>query len=136
MPSRAVDDAWHEFILDSVAYTAFCDAAFGAYLHHTPDEAMSTPMADALGNTVRAWDRSDAGTNHESVLWDLDEKLGISEPLGLSEVQVGAARSSASAVGATGAAGCAGWAGDGGSGSDGGGSSCSGGGCGGGCGGG
>lgn len=68
MPSRVVDDAWHELILDSVAYTAFCDAAFGTYLHHTPDEAMSTSMADALGNTVRAWDRSDAGTNHETAV--------------------------------------------------------------------
>ncbi|MET0305015.1 MAG: hypothetical protein ABW196_02160 [Solirubrobacterales bacterium] len=136
MPSRVVDDAWHEFILDSVAYTAFCEAAFGAYLHHTPDEAMSTPMAAALENTVRAWDRSDAGADQDSVLWDLDERLGIPEPLGISGLQLGAARSGASAIGAPGMAGaCAGWAGGGGSGDGGGG--CSGGGCGGGgCGGG
>src|ERR1700749_2272983 len=53
MPSKLVDDAWHEFILDSVAYTRFCKQAFGEYLHHTPDEAMSTPMGDALGATSR-----------------------------------------------------------------------------------
>jgi hypothetical protein len=76
MPSRAVDEAWHEFILDSIAYTRFCEGAFGHYLHHTPVEAMGTPMGDALGETVHAWDRSDAG-REESALWDLDERLGI-----------------------------------------------------------
>ncbi len=88
MPSRLVDEAWHEFILDSLAYTRFCEAAFDGYLHHTPDEAMSTPMGDALGDTVRAWDRSDAGSSEESVLWDLDERLGASEPLSISGLQL------------------------------------------------
>lgn len=36
MPSKVVDDAWHEFILMSREYTRFCDRAFGRYLHHTP----------------------------------------------------------------------------------------------------
>jgi len=107
MPSRAVDDAWHEFILDSVAYTAFCNAAFGHYLHHTPDEAMSTPMADALGDTVRAWDRSGVGESEESVLWDLDERLEIREPLGVSGVQLSAARSGGAALGTPFIGGCA-----------------------------
>jgi hypothetical protein len=93
MPSHLVDEAWHEFILDSLAYTAFCEAAFGGYLHHTPDEAMSTPMGDALGETVRAWDRSEMGSSEESVLWDLDERLGAGEPLGLNGLQLSAARS-------------------------------------------
>ena len=44
MPSRAVDEAWHEFILDTRTYSAFCQGAFDGYLHHTPDEAMGTPM--------------------------------------------------------------------------------------------
>ena len=55
MPSRAVDEAWHEFILATPSYTGFCRAAYGHYLHHTPDEVLSTPMPE----TVRAWDRSD-----------------------------------------------------------------------------
>lgn len=139
MPSRVVDDAWHELILDSVAYTAFCNAAFGSYLHHTPDEAMSTPMADALGDTIRAWDRSDVGTGEESVLWDLDERLAIREPLGISGVQLSAARSGGAALGAPYVGGCAvgGAAGSEGGGSGGGGDGgCGAGGCGGGCGGG
>src|SRR6476646_10827396 len=93
MPSRLVDEAWHEFILDSLSYIRFCENAFGEYLHHTPDEAMALSMADALGDTVRAWDRSDLGASEESVLWDLDERVGVEQPLGLSGLQLTAARS-------------------------------------------
>jgi hypothetical protein len=139
MPSRAVDDAWHEFILDSVAYTQFCKAAFGDYLHHNPDETMSTPMSHALSNTVRAWDRSRAGKQGESVLWDLDEKLQISDPLGMGEQELGSAR----AVAGAGSGWAGGWFipvdlgdGGGGGGDGGGGGGDGGGGCGGGCGGG
>jgi hypothetical protein len=53
MPSRAVDDAWHEMILMTRDYHAFCDKAFGYYLHHTPDAAMATSMGDALATTWR-----------------------------------------------------------------------------------
>ncbi len=93
MPSRLIDEAWHEFILDSISYTRFCEQAFGGYLHHTPDEAMSTPMGNALGNTVRAWDRSEMGSTEESVLWDLDERLGAEDPLGITGLQLSASRS-------------------------------------------
>jgi uncharacterized membrane protein YgcG len=93
MPSRAVDEAWHEFILNSIAYIDFCERAFGDYLHHTPDEAMATPMGNALGETVRAWDRSEAGQQWESVLWDLDARLGIADPLGIDELQLAGVRS-------------------------------------------
>lgn len=140
MPSRAVDQAWHEFILDTREYAGFCQSAFGEFLHHTPDEAMSAPMGDALGETVRAWDRSEAGQEEESVLWDLDAKLGLEEPLGLDLEQLAAARARgpypSAAIGWAGAgyasacfAGGAG--GDGGGGGSGGGG-CGGGGCGGG----
>src|SRR6185295_9753437 len=92
MPSRAVDEAWHEFILDTRSYSGFCQGAFGEFLHHTPDEAMSTPMGDALGETVRAWDRSEAGREEESVLWDLDRRLGLEDPLGIDRGALAAAR--------------------------------------------
>jgi len=138
MPSRAVDEAWHEFILDTRVYTAFCEGAFGEYLHHTPDEAMGTPIEDALGETVRAWDRSEMSDDEDSVLWDLDERLGIEKPLRIDELQLAAARTrSPYPTGATGwaavgyAAPCYVGGGDGGGGGgDGGG--CGGGGCGGG----
>lgn len=110
MPSRLVDDAWHEFILDSVSYMAFCNGAFDGYLHHTPDEAVPTLTAGSLTRTVQAWDRSDAGKNGESVLWDLDEQLGIEEPLGVSGVQLAAIRSSDAYQGGALVAPC--WVGD------------------------
>lgn len=135
MPSRAVDEAWHEFILDTREYAGFCSAAFGEYLHHTPDEAMTAPMGDALGETVRAWDRSEAGQEEESVLWDLDRRLGIAEPLGIDGVALAAARARgpfpAAVGGWAGAGGAACFVGGDGSGGDGGGG-CGGGGCGGG----
>ena len=40
MPSRVVDDLWHEFILDTREYQRFCDKAFGKYFHHVPAGAM------------------------------------------------------------------------------------------------
>jgi hypothetical protein len=91
MPSKLVDDAWHEFILDSVAYIDFCDQAFGGYLHHTPEETMGTPMRDALADTIRAWDRSDRG-KEESVLWQLDARLGVERPLGIDRTALHSAR--------------------------------------------
>lgn len=36
MPSQVADDMWHEFILYTRHYDAFCKKAFGRYLHHTP----------------------------------------------------------------------------------------------------
>jgi len=141
MPSRAVDEAWHEFILDTFTYTSFCEKAFGDYLHHTPDEAMATSMNVALADTIRAWDRSAAGQQRESVIWDLDERLGLEEPLGVNGLQLSAIRSGTPVVGGWACVGMAagGIYGGGEGGCSGGGCSggCSGGGCGGGgCGGG
>ena len=140
MPSREVDEAWHEFILDTREYSGFCAAAFGEYLHHTPDEAMRTPMGDALGETVRAWDRSEAALEEESVLWDLDKRLRIAEPLGIDGPALAAARSrspypsAARWAGGAYAGSCAAGGGDSGGGDSGGGcgGGCGGGGCGGG----
>ncbi len=46
MPSQVVDDLWHEFILYTRNYQAFCRQAFGRFMHHTP--------AVALGNNGQA----------------------------------------------------------------------------------
>jgi hypothetical protein len=103
---------------------------------------MGTPMPAALADTVRAWDRSGMGCDRESVLWDLDSRLNISDPIGVKEAELHAARTRVPYVAASG------WACTGGVGllglTDGGGSGsgescsggCSGGGCGSGCGGG
>lgn len=54
MPSQVVDDAWHEFILFTRQYDKFCRAAFGRFLHHTPAEAMASPI-NAQEGIKRAW---------------------------------------------------------------------------------
>jgi hypothetical protein len=54
MPSQAVDDAWHEFILFTRQYQRFCASSFGRFLHHTPAEAMRTPT-QAQDGIKRAW---------------------------------------------------------------------------------
>ena len=54
MPSQAVDDAWHEFILFTRHYERFCRNAFGRFLHHTPAEAMNSPT-QASDGIKRAW---------------------------------------------------------------------------------
>ena len=83
MPSQAVDDAWHEFILFTRQYDKFCRHAFGRFLHHTPAEAMSTPT-QASDGLKRAWRLACA---HEKIdpkqperlprLFAIDAALGI-----------------------------------------------------------
>lgn len=83
MPSQAVDDAWHEFILFTREYDAFCRRAFGRFLHHTPAEAMRSPTQAGDG-IKRAWRLACA---HEGIdpkqparlprLFAMDVTLGI-----------------------------------------------------------
>jgi hypothetical protein len=54
MPSQVVDAAWHEFILFTRHYDAFCRHALGRFLHHTPAEAMPTPTTASAG-IRRSW---------------------------------------------------------------------------------
>ena len=57
MPSKAVDAAWHAFILDTRAYGRFCHRAFGRLLHHTPAEALPEGLAAQRlkEGLIRAW---------------------------------------------------------------------------------
>jgi len=54
MPSKAVDAAWHEFILYTRDYTTFCQRVYGGYLHHMPNDEPSTGD-DFLSGAGRAW---------------------------------------------------------------------------------
>jgi hypothetical protein len=83
MPSKAVDEAWHEFILMTREYQAFCDGAFGKYLHHSPVATMSESMDETLARTVRVLDRHPASSAPAAAalgvpfLFALDEELGV-----------------------------------------------------------
>jgi hypothetical protein len=81
MPSRAVDVAWHEFILMTREYQSFCDDAFGYYLHHTPEQTLDEPMPTALRRTLLATDRQPDLTGYAGIplLFALDSQLGLAD---------------------------------------------------------
>lgn len=41
MPSKTVDEAWHEFITYTRDYADFCQKAYGKFLNHVPEVTMS-----------------------------------------------------------------------------------------------
>lgn len=61
MPSKMVDELWHNFMLDSRHYEKFCTLAFGRTLHHKPGENTKgnknlkklTNYSDELKNTYK-----------------------------------------------------------------------------------
>jgi len=142
MPSQAVDEAWHEMILMTRHYTAFCERAFGRYLHHNPDSTLSVSMDSILIETLAIVDAhdlpmtlftadDDAGLDY-GYIWTTADLRRMRATIDLQErdrrARRRAAGTSAGAGGYVAGAGC---------GSDGGGGGCGGGGCGGGgCGGG
>jgi hypothetical protein len=81
MPSRAVDVAWHEFILLTREYQAFCDEAFGYYLHHSPEETMDEAMPATLRRTLTTLERDPAVPGYVGIpfLFALDGELGIED---------------------------------------------------------
>lgn len=90
MPSHAVDEAWHGFILCTAAYARFCDDAYGRFLHHHPEGGGTGghgSMEAQLGRTVVAWSLV-AEPGEEGVLWDLDTRVGVAEPWGVPAARV------------------------------------------------
>src|SRR3954447_14152489 len=75
MPSRAVDVAWHEMILRTREYHAFCARAFGQYLHHSPDSTLNVPMSTILPTTLKLVDEHDL----PMVLFTADADAGIED---------------------------------------------------------
>ncbi len=92
MPSRAVDEAWHGLILCTARYAAFCEAAYGRFLHHHPEGSGSGAggsMTDQLSRTVIAWSLV-AAPGEACVLWNLDARVGVEAPWGVAPDQVAA----------------------------------------------
>ena len=85
MPSQAVDDLWHEFILYTRAYEAFCGQAFGGFLHHTPAVMLSPDKRNNEG-LRRVWWQCCKEENIDPrsplrlpLLFAIDAKLGIAD---------------------------------------------------------
>ncbi|PTQ87705.1 glycine-rich domain-containing protein [Agitococcus lubricus] len=71
MPSQAVDEAWHAFILSTKAYDRFCRRAFGYFLHHHPAETMLSPTQATKG-IKRTWNLA---CQHEVINPDTPNRL-------------------------------------------------------------
>lgn len=85
MPSQVVDDLWHEFILYTKHYDAFCRQAFGQFMHHTPAVVLSKGQTDNTG-LRRCWWFCCKDENIDPrrpsrlpLLFALDAKLGIAD---------------------------------------------------------
>jgi len=107
MPSRAVDEAWHGLILCTARYSAFCQTAYGEFLHHHPDggapaggSAAADPPGEQLRRTVVAWTLV-ANQGEECLLWDLDSRVGVDEPWGLDATRVAEIQDAVAAVRST-----------------------------------
>lgn len=83
MPSRIVDIMWHEFILDTRKYTAFCNKAFGGYFHHIP--ASKSQKGIAIANSMKLTLKlafleeniNPANPTRLPLLFAIDEKMKI-----------------------------------------------------------
>lgn len=86
MPSQAADVLWHAFILDTRAYQAFCERAFGAFFHHLPAGARGSADEAALAHTWRlACLEENIDPDRPTrvpLLFALDAKLGLPGAVG------------------------------------------------------
>lgn len=85
MPSQAVDDLWHEFILYTKGYDEFCRQAFGGFLHHTPAVVLGDDQQSNAG-LRRCWywccreeNIDPRNASRLPLLFALDAKLGIAD---------------------------------------------------------
>lgn len=62
-PSVIVDNMWHEFILFTREYAAFCDAQFGQFIHHSPGGTTAANHAQYL-HTLRSLQLHFSVINH------------------------------------------------------------------------
>jgi len=84
MPSTAVDELWHETILHTNEYAAFCDEALGRFLHHQPgvatDPRRTDDRATGLVAALRAARRDeDCSDQHLPLLFRVDECVALAD---------------------------------------------------------
>ena len=84
MPSQIADDLWHEFILYTREYDAFCRRAFGGFLHHTPAVVLMIEHRKSNEGLRRVWwycckyeNIDPVNPSRLPLLFALDTKLNI-----------------------------------------------------------
>ena len=114
MPSKAADDAWHEFLLMEREYAEFCARAFGRHLTHVPDAEMKEPMGRALANTLHQLRRASPGPEGWAMmgavplLFAIDRELGVKDGFLHDEASLAQLHQKRGTDGGGGAFGCAG----------------------------
>lgn len=76
VPSKAVDEIWHNHILDTNAYIADCQKMFGRYMHHAP--SFDGDDKDALRNQFKEMMddyTTTFGTDAPVDVWPLNAKV-------------------------------------------------------------
>ena len=53
VPPKAIDEAWHHFLLFTYEYADFCENYFGTFLHHVPSTSRSQPRGNLIPDTVK-----------------------------------------------------------------------------------
>ncbi|WP_031434279.1 glycine-rich domain-containing protein [Methylomarinum vadi] len=85
MPSQVVDDLWHELILYTRHYDAFCKRAFGRFLHHTPaivlgkNRQNNTGLRRVWWQTCREENIDPRKPSRLPLLFDIDKRLNIAD---------------------------------------------------------
>jgi hypothetical protein len=85
MPSQVADDLWHEFILFTRHYDAFCKGAFGGFLHHTPAVSVGSGSKADRGLHTTWWHAcqedhiNPRAPTRLPLLFALDTKLGAAD---------------------------------------------------------
>jgi uncharacterized membrane protein YgcG len=93
MPSRVVDVAWHEMILMTRTYHAFCEQAFGYYLHHSPESVMDEPLDYGLARTLAVLEARSVGAAGVPLLFAIDGQLRPEDGFVWEEADIGRLRS-------------------------------------------
>jgi hypothetical protein len=94
MPSRVVDVAWHEMILMTRTYHAFCERAFGFYLHHSPESVMDEPLQHGLARTLAVVEAQSVGAaGGVPLLFAIDGRLRREDGFVWEEADLGRLRS-------------------------------------------
>jgi hypothetical protein len=52
VPPKAIDEAWHHFLLFTEEYATFCEEYFGGFLHHKPSTSRTELRGSKIPETI------------------------------------------------------------------------------------
>jgi len=73
-PTDQIDAAWHEFVLYTQDYAAFCNDMFGRFIHHIPQTYLSDKNL-SKGKTWRTFQVAQSIFDNLSPNWNIPEHM-------------------------------------------------------------